>query len=47
MDSPPELSFEDVTDLRRVSDGRPSWFLDQEQKPTLFDEVLADVALFV
>src|SRR5215218_3359694 len=30
MGFPPELWFEDVTDLREVSAGRPSWFLDQD-----------------
>ena len=40
MDFPPELWFKDVEDLGDVSSGRPSWFLDAEDKPTLLDEEL-------
>jgi transcriptional regulator with XRE-family HTH domain len=39
MNFPPELWFEDLED---VSSGRPSWFLDAEDKPTLLDEELVE-----
>ena len=42
MGFPPELWFEDVENLGEVSGGRPSWFLDQEDKLTLFDEELVE-----
>ena len=42
MGFPPELWFEDAENLDRVSGGRPSWFLDQNDKPTLLDEELVD-----
>jgi len=40
MNFPPELWFEDVEDLPDVSGGRPSWFLDGDDKPTLLDDEL-------
>ena len=42
MDFPPELWFEDVENLPDVSGGRPSWFLDGDDKPTLLDEELME-----
>ena len=35
---PPEIWFEDVENEPDVSSGRPSWFLDRDDKPTLLDE---------
>ncbi len=37
MNFPPELWFEDVENEPDVSSGRPSWFLDRDDKPTLLD----------
>ena len=42
MNFPPELWFEDVENEPDVSSGRPSWFLDREEKPTLLDEELVE-----
>ncbi len=42
MNFPPELWFEDVEDLRDVPGGRPSWFLDAEDKLALLDEELVE-----
>jgi hypothetical protein len=42
MGSPPELWFEDVKNLPDVSSGRPSWFLDRDDKPSLLDEELME-----
>jgi transcriptional regulator with XRE-family HTH domain len=42
MSFPPELWFEDVENLREVSGGGPSWFLDGEDKLTLLDEELVE-----
>jgi transcriptional regulator with XRE-family HTH domain len=42
MNFPPELWFEDVENLPDVSGGRPSWFLDGDDKPTLLDEELVE-----
>ena len=42
MGFPPELWFEDVEDLRKVSDARPSWFLDREDNLALLDEELVE-----
>jgi hypothetical protein len=38
----PELWFEDVENKPDVSRGRPSWFLDRDDKPTLLDEELVE-----
>ena len=38
MNFPPELWFEDVENEPDVSSGRPSWFLDRDDKPRLLDE---------
>src|SRR5215218_8257195 len=42
MNFPPELWFEDVENEPDVSSGRPSWFLDRDEKPTLLDEELVE-----
>ncbi len=42
MGFPPELWFEDVKNEAEVSSGRPSWFLDRDDKPALLDEVLVE-----
>ena len=42
MDFPPELWFEDVESLGDVSGGRPSWFLDREDKLALLDKELVE-----
>jgi transcriptional regulator with XRE-family HTH domain len=42
MNFPPELWFEDVENKPDVSGGRPSWFLDRDDKPTLLDEELME-----
>jgi transcriptional regulator with XRE-family HTH domain len=42
MGFPPELWFEDVEGLEAVSGGRPSWFLDREDKLALLDEDLVE-----
>ena len=40
MNFPPELWFEDVENEPDVSSGRPSWFLDRDDKPTLLDAAI-------
>jgi transcriptional regulator with XRE-family HTH domain len=42
MNFPPELWFEDVENEPGLSSGRPSWFLDREERPTLLDEELVE-----
>jgi transcriptional regulator with XRE-family HTH domain len=42
MNFPPELWFEDVENLREVSGGRPSWFVDGEDYLALLDEELVE-----
>jgi transcriptional regulator with XRE-family HTH domain len=42
MNFSPELWFEDVEDLKDVSGGRPSWFVDGEDNLALLDEELAE-----
>ena len=42
MNFPPELWFEDVENLRDLSDARPSWFLDRDDKPTLLNEEMVE-----
>jgi transcriptional regulator with XRE-family HTH domain len=42
MNFPPELWFEDVENLRDVSGGCPSWFLDRDDKLALLDEELVE-----
>jgi len=42
MDFPLELWFEDVENLGEVSDARPSWFLDREDKLAPLDEELVE-----
>ncbi len=44
MNFPPELWFEDITNLREVSGARPSWFVDGEDKLTLLDEDLERIS---
>ena len=42
MNFPPELWFEDVENEPELSSGRPSWFLDRDDKLALLDEVLVE-----
>jgi hypothetical protein len=42
MNFPPELWFEDVKELRDISGGRPSWFVDSEDNLALLDEELME-----
>ncbi len=42
MGFPPELWFEEVENEPEVSSGRPSWFLDRDDKPALLDEELVE-----
>ena len=42
MNFPPELWFEDVENLRDLSSGRPSWFVDSEDNLSLLDEELVE-----
>ncbi len=42
MNFPPELWFENVENDPEVSSGRPSWFLDRDDKPALLDEELVE-----
>ena len=42
MNFPPELWFEDVENEPDVSSGRPSWFLDRDDKPALLNEELVE-----
>ena len=42
MNFPPELWFEDVENLRDLSSGRPSWFVDGEDNVALLDGELVE-----